>query len=542
MMQVTPATTLGAVPPTHKVRFARGGLGHFDEVVWYLDRERSRMPETTRPDRFVALTSLDVDVGRRGTIRMQLLEQLRAAIRDLRLPAGARLPSTRAVAQRLRISRSTVTDVFDQLLAEGYLVARHGAGTYVSPALRGAPAANAPPRRRRGSASRGAASCSPTSPRARATPIRSRARSSPAFPRSICSRSAYGRASPRRCCAILRVSSCRTAIPAGFRALREAIAAQLRDRKHGACDADQVIVTSGTQQSLDIINRLMLDPDEAVWIEDPGSLAARATFVGAGVRLVPVPVDDDGIVVAHGVSAAPRARLAFVTPAVQSPTTVTMSAARRAALLAWADAADAWIVEDDYEDVFRYDGEDPPPLHSIAGTDRVILIGSFSLSTFPALRVGYIVAPRALVDAFVAAKAAIDRQGATLEQAVLAEFVLGGHHLRHLRRMSAEYAERRAALVRCFAQYLPELPFAPPRAGLHALLRLGGRDDVALAHAAALRGISVVPLSPLYLDRDRRSNGLLIGFGVASPGEIRLGARKLRDAFVEVRGRKIAVR
>jgi GntR family transcriptional regulator/MocR family aminotransferase len=498
------------------------------------------MRETTRPERFAALTSLDVDVGRRGTIRAQLLAQIRSAIVDLRLPAGARLPSTRAVAQRLGISRSTVTDVFDQLLAEGHLVARHGSGTYVSPALRGAP-----PRVR--------------TPVAAATSWERVSRRGKLFA-DITTRSRYDEKEPRafqpgvpaidlfpfatwsRLAATLLRNPPRELVsyghPAGFRALREAIAAQLRDRKHDTCDADQVIVTSGTQQSLDIINRLMLDPDEEVWIEDPGSLAARATFVGAGARLVPVPVDGEGIVVEHGVAAAPHARLAFVTPAAQSPTTVTMSPARRAALLAWADDADAWIVEDDYEDIFRYDGQDPPPLHSIATTDRVILIGSFSLSTFPALRVGYIVAPRSLVDAFVAAKGAIDRQGATLDQAVLAEFVLGGHHLRHLRRMSAEYAERRAALARCLAQYLPELPFTPPQAGLHGVVTLAGRDDVALARAAAKHGISVVPLSPLYLDRSRAVNGLLLGFAVASPGEIRLGARKLREAFAEVRGRK----
>jgi GntR family transcriptional regulator/MocR family aminotransferase len=503
------------------------------------------MPDTMRPDRFVALSSLDVDVARRGTIRLQLLEQFRAAIRDRRLPAGSRLPSTRAVAQRLHISRSTVTDVFDQLLAEGYLVARHGAGTYVSPALRGAPvdvrAAAKPASTSWERVSRRGKLFADITTRSRYTDKEPRA-----FQPGVPAVDLFPFGAWSRIAATLLRRPPRDLVsygdPAGFRALREAIAAQLRDRKHGACDADQVLVTSGTQQSLDIINRLMLDPDEAVWMEDPGSLAARATFVGAGVRLVPVPVDDEGIVVAKGVAAAPRARLAFVTPAVQSPTTVTMSAARRAALLAWADAADAWIVEDDYEDVFRYDGEDPPPLHSLAANDRVILIGSFSLSTFPALRVGYIVAPRALVDAFVAAKAAIDRQGATLEQAVLAEFVLGGHYVRHLRRMSTEYAERRDAVARCFAQYLPEFGFAPPRAGLHALLPLDGRDDVALARAAAQRGISVVPLSPHYLDRERRRNGLLIGFGVASPGEIRLGARKLHDAFADVPGRPLRAR
>ena len=500
------------------------------------------MRETTRPERFAVLSSLDVDVGRRGTIRTQLLGQLRTAILDVRLPAGARLPSTRAVAQRLGISRSTVSDVFDQLLAEGYLVARHGSGTYVSPGL----TTYAPRLRTAGPTSwervsrRGKLFADLTT-RSRYADKEPRAFQPgvPAidlFPFATWSRLARAllRNPPRELVAY--------GDPAGFAALREAIAAQLRDRRHVRCDAGHVIVTSGTQQSLDIINRLMLDPDDEVWLEEPGSLAARATFVGAGVRLVPVPVDDDGIVVAHGVVAAPRARLAFVTPAVQSPTSVTMSAARRAELLAWAEAADAWIVEDDYEDIFRFEGEDPPPLRSTVTTDRVILIGSFSMSTFPALRIGYIVAPRSLVDAFVAAKAAIDRQGATLEQAVLAEFVLGGHHLRHLRRMGPEYAERRAALQRCVAQYLPELPFAPPQAGLHALLPLAGRDDVALARAAAQRGVTVVPLSPQYLERSRARNGLLLGFAVASPGEIRLGMRKLREAFVDVRGRRLAVR
>jgi GntR family transcriptional regulator/MocR family aminotransferase len=502
------------------------------------------MPETTRPERFAALSSLAIDVGRRGTIRAQLLEQLRAAIVDLRLPSGARLPSTRAVAQRLGIARNTVSDVFDQLLAEGYLVARRGSGTYVSPGLRG-------------TAPRVRASAEPTSwervsRRGKLfSDISTKSRFSDKEPRAfqmgVPAVDLFPFGTWSRLSSSLLRSPSRELVsygdPAGFRALREAIAAQFRDRKRVACDAEQVIVTTGTQQSLDIICRLMLDPDEEVWVEDPGSLAARATFVGAGARLVPVPVDEDGIVVERGAAAAPRARLAFVTPAVQSPTTVTMSAPRRAALLAWADAADAWVVEDDYEDIFRYDGEDPAPLLGVAPNGRVILIGSFSLSTFPALRIGYIIAPRALVDAFVSAKGAIDRQGATLDQAVLAEFVLGGHHLRHLRRMSAEYTERRDALRRCLAQYLPELPFAPPQAGLHALLRLGGRDDAALARAASRRGVSATPLSPLFLERGgARRNGLLLGFAVASPGEIRLGVRKLRDALAEVRGRSLGAR
>ncbi len=254
-----------------------------------------------------------------------------------------------------------------------------------------------------------------------------------------------------------------------------------------------------------------------------------------------MPVDADGLIVAEGEAAAPRARLAHVTAASQWPTTVTLAPARRAALVAWADAADAWIVEDEYDGVFRYDEGAPASVRSVARCDRVLRVGSFSMTTFPALRIGYIVVPRGLVDAFVAAKAAIDRQGATLEQAVLAEFMLSGRYLRHLRAMSEVYAERRDALRRRLHEYLPSLAYTSPRAGIHGILALDGRDDVAVCAAAARRGISVVPLSPLYFGRARRS-GLLVGFGVASPGEIRLGVRKLREAIAEVPLRRVTPR
>jgi GntR family transcriptional regulator/MocR family aminotransferase len=218
-----------------------------------------------------------------------------------------------------------------------------------------------------------------------------------------------------------------------------------------------------------------------------------------------------------------------VTSASQWPTTATLAAPRRDALLAWANAADAWIVEDEYDGTFRYDGAAPRSLRASSTSDRVLAIGSFSMSTFPALRIGYVIVPHALVDAFVAAKGATDRQGATLEQAVLAEFMLSGRYQHHVRAMSVVYAERREALRRCLAEYLPSLVYTSPSAGLHGLLALDGYDDVAVSAAAAQRGVSAVPLSPLYLGRARRS-GVLVGFGIASPGEIRLGVRKLREA------------
>lgn len=493
------------------------------------------MKEPGRGDGFSAARYLEVDVARRGTIRAQLLARIRTAISEQQLPPGSRLPSTRATAARLGIARSTVTEVFDQLLAEGYLVARHGAGTYVSPARRD------------------------TAPRVRASGVTAWERVSRrgALFADITTRSRYVDKEPRafqagvpavdlfpfatwsRLAARLLRNPPRELVaygePAGFRPLREAIAAHIRERRNVACDPAQVIVTSGTQQSLDIVNRLVLDPDEEIWLEDPGSLAARSAFLSAGARIVPVPVDGEGIDVAAGVRAAPLARLAFVTAANQWPTHVPLAAERRRALLAWADAADAWIVEDDYDSAFRYAGDDPAPLRTDASSDRVLWIGSFSLTTFPAMRIGYIVAPDALVDAFIAAKAATDRQGPTIEQAVLADFLLGGHYLRHLRTMNAVYLERRDALEQRLSEYLPALRWSSPPAGLHGVLALGDRyDDVAVARAAGLRGVSSTPLSPHYINRSRAS-GLVLGFGIPSPGEIRIGVRKLRDTLRELR-------
>ena len=486
-----------------------------------------------------ALDALDVDIGRRGTIRLQLLTQIRTAIHALRLPGGTRLPSTRAVAARFGISRTTVTEVFDQLLAEGMLIARHGSGTYVSPAL--------PARAPRESEAKPATSWERVSRRGKLfADITTRSRyvnkEPQAFQPGVPAIDVFPFAAWSRIAASFLRRPPRELVsygdPAGLRTLRDAVAAGLRDAHGVACDADQVVITTGSQQSLDLIMRLMLDPDEPVWLEEPGSLAVRAAFVSAGARVVAVPVDADGMMIDDGVAAEPRARLAHVTAASQWPTTAPLAAPRRAALVRWADAADAWIVEDEYDGVFRYDGTVPPSLRSLARADRVLSIGSFSLTTFPALRIGYVVVPHALVDAFVAAKAAIDRQGATLEHAVLAEFVHSGRYARHVRAMHEVYAERREALARCAREYLPSFAYASPRAGLHGILTLDAHDDVAVSRAAAARGISAVPLSRLYFGRPRRS-GLLLGFGIASPGELRLAVRKLRDAIAEVPARRV---
>ncbi|SRR6266851_6959096 len=207
------------------------------------------------------------------------------------------------------------------------------------------------------------------------------------------------------------------------------------------CTADQVIIVAGSQGGLDLAARLLLDPGDAAWIEDPGSLAARGALLGAGARLVPVPVDREGLVVAAGIARCPHARLAFVAPSHQAPLGVTLSLARRLALLQWARQQSAWILEDDYDSEYRYAGRPLEALQGLDNANRVIYIGTFSKVLFPALRLGYLVVPSELGEVFIAARRFVDRHVSALEQVALADFMLEGHFTRHLRRMRTLYAE-----------------------------------------------------------------------------------------------------
>ncbi len=481
----------------------------------------------------VGLSLLAVDRAAGGSLRRQLYAKLTAAIRDGSLREGARLPSTRAIAESLSISRATVADVFEQLLAESYLVARHGSGTYVAP--RSAPAAVA------GNAA--ATTWERASQRGRlfaGVDIASRLLAKPAvafqpgipaldhFPFEIWSRLA-ARVTRRPSADAITYGD-----PAGYRPLREAIAAQLRSRRGIICGEDRVVVVGGSQQALDLVCRLVLDPGDEVWLEDPASASVRGTLLGTGAEIVPVPVDAEGLDVAAGRALAPNARMVHVTSAHQWPTGATLSPARRTALLEWAESADAWIVEDEYDGVFRYDGSRPTPLAALDTRGRVCTIGSFSVTTFPAVRIGYLVAPPGLVDAFIAAKSIADRQSSTLEQAVLAEFIFDGHYGRHLARMQEVYVERRDRLVIALDSWLGVNVAAPP-CGMHALLPVPqGRDDVAASETIARAGFHARPLSPLCHAKSQR--GLVLGFAVARRDENEPAVRAIAKAL-NVQGR-----
>ena len=326
--------------------------------------------------------------------------------------------------------------------------------------------------------------------------------------------------------------------PAGHAPLRHAIAAYLGEARGVRCEWDRVIIVAGSQQGLDLAARVLLDPGDAAWIEAPGYPGARGALEAAGLRLVPVPVDADGLDVEAGARLAPRARLAYVTPSHQYPLGVTMSLARRLALLEWARQARAWIIEDDYDSEYRYVGR---PLSALQGLDtagRVVYVGTLSKVLFPSLRLGYLVVPPSLVDVFAGARAIADRHAPLIAQAVLSDFIEDGHFARHIRRTRMLYAERQAALLDVARRELAgRLDVPAAGAGMHlgGWLPPGIRDRAA-AQAAARHGVMAPPLST-YRMRPGGRGGLMLGYAAFTPREIRDAGRRLAQALGEMAGR-----
>jgi GntR family transcriptional regulator/MocR family aminotransferase len=471
----------------------------------------------------------------------QLYNSLRAAILAGQLAGGTRLPSTRALAEELGASRSTAVNAFDQLLAEGYIYGVRGSGTYVarvlpeellqaplapgewsrSPALAGALS-------RRGAA----LAALPDLPAG----DRSALAQSRAFPVGLPAIEEF----PRKLWGQLLARCWRRGAPdlldyqpaAGYPPLREAITAHVTAARGVRCDASQVIVTAGSQQALALAAQVLLDPGDAALIEDPGYMGARAALVAAGARLIPTPIDSQGLDLEAGLTRCANPRLAYITPSHQFPLGVTMSLARRLALLEWANTAGAWLLEDDYDSEFHYAGR---PLAALQGLDRadcVIYIGTFSKVLFPALRLGYLIVPPTLVDAFVHARAAAGTHAPAFEQAALAKFMREGHFARHIRRMRALYAERQAILLDAAARDLAGLLDVQPDAtGMHLLGWLrAGVDDRAAAERAGALGVRTLPLSWLRIEPAERG-GLLLGYAAANEREICAGVKRLAGAL-----------
>ncbi|MGH7720212.1 MAG: PLP-dependent aminotransferase family protein, partial [Gemmatimonadaceae bacterium] len=287
----------------------------------------------------------------------------------------------------------------------------------------------------------------------------------------------------------------------------------------------------------DLTARVLLDPGDSVWLEDPGYHGARGAFVAAGARVVGVPVDGEGLNVEAGKARAPGARLAYVSPSHQFPLGVTMSLRRRLALLDWTRESGAWLLEDDYDSEYRYVSRPISALQGIDTAGRVIYTGTFSKVLFPALRLGYLVAPHSLVDAFTAAHLFADTQSPTVEQAVLADFITDGHFERHIRRTRALYRERQQALVAAASRELaPGVTIGAADAGMHLVGWLPlGANDRAVSLAAASRNIDVIPLSAFALDAPARG-GLLFGYAHLTPHEIAGAVARLRPVLTALLG------
>jgi GntR family transcriptional regulator/MocR family aminotransferase len=481
---------------------------------------------------------LGIDRQNGKPIHQQLYEALRRAILGAQLPAGARLPASRTLARDLGIARMTVVHAYEQLAAEGYVAGRAGSGSYVAE-LHG----NAPPRpadqpiyasepplplapSARGAQILATRGLSTTPPAGQPRAFRPSIPAIDVFPFDLWERltaQRYRRLPP----AALNYGE-----TAGYRPLREAVSAYLRAARGVRCEPEQVIVTAGSQQALDLVARVVLDPDDTVWVEDPGYTGVRAVLRGAGARVVPVPLDAEGLDLAAGVRQAPAARLAYVTPSHQYPLGITMSLPRRLALLAWAQRQGAWVVEDDYDSEFRYLGRPLPALQGLDERGHTIYIGTWSKLIFPALRLGYIVAPPALVDALLAARAGADLHPPVLAQAVLADFLAEGHLTQHIRRMRAVYAERQAVLVAAAAEQLGGLLEVAARpAGLNLIGCLPvGSSDVEASGLAWARGVDAPPLS-FYTLGAPQPPALVLGYAALPPAAIRAGVRQLRAAL-----------
>ena len=318
----------------------------------------------------------------------------------------------------------------------------------------------------------------------------------------------------------------------GYKPLRQAIAQYLGSSKGIACAADQITIVSGVQQALDVLARLLLSRDDKVWLEDPGYFGARIAFENAGAQIVPVPVDAEGIVVAQGIATGAAAAGAYVTPAHQFPLGPAMSLGRRMELLKWAASSGAFVIEDDYDSEYRFEGRPIPALMSLDRGSNVIMVGSFSKLLFPALRIGYIVAPPALADFVAAFRLQTDFRAIHLEQTVLTDFIDGGHFSRHVRRMREIYAGRHAPLIEAARRHLAGvLDVQNVHCGLYTAAQLRNSMSSAEAERAALAaGVETVSLDR-YTWSTSDPKGLLLGFASFHETAIRKGIRRLARAF-----------
>lgn len=465
------------------------------------------------------LPHIPLDRGAGIPLHRQIYERLRRAILDGLLRPGQRLPSTRVLAAELEVSRLSVLTAYEQLLHEGYLEGRVGSGTFVSETLPDDALRSVPLDGRGSSEPRHATTiraartervhANPDSPhKGGLQPFRMSLPALDEFPHAIWARivARHARA--------LTPARMAYGDPAGLKTLRAAIAEHLRTARAVRCEAEDVLVVSGSQAALRVCAAVLIERGDRIAMEEPGYPLARAALGAGGAQLALVPVDADGMDVDALRRLRVRVRAAYVTPSHQYPLGASITAARRLALLDWAAQRGAWIIEDDYDSEYRYVSRPLGALQGIDSHERVIYIGTFSKVLFPALRVGYIVVPRALRQQFIDAREALDLFSPTLYQLALVDFLEEGHFARHLRRMRSIYLRRRAALLDGLARHCDGLlQVHNADAGLHVSTFLpAGVSDLKVLERMTARGLTATALSTCYAGSASRS-GLLLGFG-----------------------------
>jgi GntR family transcriptional regulator/MocR family aminotransferase len=477
---------------------------------------------------------IEIDRHQALPVYMQICERFKSAIAAGHLKPGDRVPALRGLATQLSTARGTVEMAYDILVDEGYLQMRGAAGTFVSSSLpasamksvarKGRERADVPRARQTAAADLGHD----------AKPLRPGLPALDAFPRKVWSRILAHRARS------VDLASLTYPDPAGYGPLRERIATYLGLSRGVECAPEQVFVTSGYRASLELILRSLAKPGDSAWFEEPGYFLARNFLTEAGLTLVPVPIDHDGLDAATGAALDPHARLAIVTPSHQSPLGVTLSLARRMKLLDWAERAGSWIVEDDYDSEFRYTGRPLPALKSLDVNDRVIYCGTFSKVLFPGLRLSYVVAPERAIARFEQLTRSMNAGPPHLLQAAVADFIAQGHFARHLKRMRALYAERRGTFAQALSKaFGSRARVELPAGGMHLVMLFdadagGPVDDLAIATRAREAGLAVSGLSSWYLGaRTKRTlRGIVLGFAnVADEAEAARLARILRRAY-----------
>ncbi|PUA17887.1 PLP-dependent aminotransferase family protein [Glaciimonas sp. PCH181] len=492
-----------------------------------------RRPDTTLSTASSATKSTSdngVKTAANVPLNRQIYQLIREAILTHLLPSGLQLPSSRDLARELALSRNTVTYAYEQLIAEGYLETRSGAGTFVAdttPDLLPAGRLIASPLTDASEQSELSALGAQLIQQAGASDLQWGAfmpgvPDITLFPNKIWSRlqnKHWRRAQPE----LLTYGNA-----GGYMPLREAVAEYLRIARSVNCNANQVIITTGVHQSLDIVVKLLGEHGDRAWVEDPCYWGTRSVLNSLGVKAVPIPVDAEGMCMQLADLPQPP-RFICTTPSHQYPLGMVMSLSRRRTLLEYAASRKVWIIEDDYDSEFRYDSR---PLAALQGMDthnRVLYMGTFSKTMFPSMRIGFMVVPEALATAFATGVSELYRGTQVFIQAIMADFMTEGHFAAHIRRMRILYAERLQLLQAAIRDHFGDrITLSGGEAGLHLALGLPQHsDDVAISQAALAIGIAVRPLSRYYMDADNARNGLLLGYACVPNDQIRPAFDKL---------------